>query len=223
MSRRERRRAETRDRLFEAAVRLLSEYEFDSVTVEMITEAADVGKGTFFNYFSNKESVLTYYFESQLRLLTDTLSAAAPGSLEKARPVGESYGALEGGPFWRKIIALVHEGAARRHKQKHFTRTMLSLSLTNAQVRTANVEFRSKILEVMCDLIEEAQASGEIRNDSTATDLAVFMFGTYLGVLYIWSQSDSEESLHQMIDRAYARVWSGIRQTDVVRDDTMRP
>src|SRR5438105_9812722 len=75
LSRRERRRTETRERLLEAALRLLSERDFDAVTVEMITEAADVGKGTFFNYFANKEAIVAYLFESRLRLLTEILSA----------------------------------------------------------------------------------------------------------------------------------------------------
>ena len=49
--RRERRAAETRVRLFRCALALIAERGLANVTVEDITEAADVGKGTFFNYF----------------------------------------------------------------------------------------------------------------------------------------------------------------------------
>ena len=216
-SRRERRRTETRDKLYSAAVRLLSDHEFDSVTVEMITEAAEVGKGTFFNYFSNKESVVSYHFESQLRILTETLKTAAEGSPMNGsanRPEFSGYAATEGGPCWRKIIGIVHESAERRHKQKHFTRTLLALSLTNPQVRAANLEFRGRILDAIRGLIVEAQEHGEIRTDAPPDAFAVFMFSTYLGALYVWSQSDSDENLHEVIDRTYARVWSGIRQDD---------
>jgi len=210
-SRRDRRRAETRERLYEAAVRLLSDYDFDTVTVEMITEAADVGKGTFFNYFKNKEAIVSYYFETQLRILTETLKAAASGSPLSDWPEREKYGTHEGGPFWRKIVAIVHESVERRGKEKHFTRTLLSLALTNPHVRAANLEFRKRILDVIFSLIEEAQDHGEIRKDVPADTLAAFMFGAYLGALYMWSQSESDESLHDAIDRAYTHVWSGIR------------
>ncbi len=210
-SRRERRRAETRERLYDAAVHLLSRHDFDSVTVEMITEAADVGKGTFFNYFPNKEAIVSYYFETQLRLLTETLRTAGSQAPVLVWPDPEPAGGHEGGPFWRRIIAIVHESAERRDKEKHFTRTLLSLSLTNPHVRAANLEFRMRLLEVMCRLIEEAQSHLELRTDVPAASLAGFMFGTYLGALYMWSQSESDESLHHAIDRAYARVWSGIR------------
>src|SRR5437899_3870437 len=57
--RRERRRTETRERIFRAAMQLFAQHGFFSTTVEDITEAADVGKGTFFNYFPSKEHVLT--------------------------------------------------------------------------------------------------------------------------------------------------------------------
>jgi AcrR family transcriptional regulator len=58
LGRRERRAAETRVRLFRSAMRLFAERGFQNVTVEDITEAADVGKGTFFNYFQSKDQVL---------------------------------------------------------------------------------------------------------------------------------------------------------------------
>ena len=66
MSRRERRAAETRVRLFRCALQLFAERGFPNVTVEDITEAADVGKGTFFNYFESKDDVLSVVAEIQL-------------------------------------------------------------------------------------------------------------------------------------------------------------
>src|SRR5580658_9784409 len=56
--RRERRHAETRERLMRAALRLFAERGFAGTSIEDITDAADVGKGTFFNYFETKEHVL---------------------------------------------------------------------------------------------------------------------------------------------------------------------
>src|SRR5277367_2380817 len=64
-SRRERRSSETRERIFQAALRLFSERGFHNVTVEQITESADVGKGTFFNYFPSKEHLFMAFGEMQ--------------------------------------------------------------------------------------------------------------------------------------------------------------
>ena len=58
-SRRERRREETRQRLIEAALALMQQKPFEQVTVEEITELADVAKGTFFTYFPPKSICCT--------------------------------------------------------------------------------------------------------------------------------------------------------------------
>src|SRR5262245_3110917 len=65
-SRRERRSAELRERLFRAALELFGSKGYAETTVEDITEAADVGKGTFFNYFPSKEHILLAFGEMQL-------------------------------------------------------------------------------------------------------------------------------------------------------------
>ena len=57
-SRRERKKQETRQRLLEVAWDLFRVRGYEETTVEEITGAADVAKGTFFNYFETKEAVL---------------------------------------------------------------------------------------------------------------------------------------------------------------------
>jgi AcrR family transcriptional regulator len=56
--RRERKKSEVRAALRAAALRLVCERGLGAVTVEDITEAADVSKRTFFNYFLCKEDAL---------------------------------------------------------------------------------------------------------------------------------------------------------------------
>src|ERR1700683_2009640 len=85
-SRRERRANETRERIFSAALRLFAEHGYLETTVEDITEAADVGKGTFFNYFPTKEHVLATYGDERLAAVERALKkACAPN--QSVRPV----------------------------------------------------------------------------------------------------------------------------------------
>lgn len=61
LSRRERKKQETYDRLYTSAMELFRRQGYEQTSVEQITQLADVGKGTFYNYFSTKEAVVLEY------------------------------------------------------------------------------------------------------------------------------------------------------------------
>src|SRR5512132_2705198 len=79
VDRRSRRRAEIRERLFEAALSLIMQRGLQQTTVSDITELADVGKGTFFNYFPTKEHVLVEFYERHRERLEERLRAVRHG------------------------------------------------------------------------------------------------------------------------------------------------
>jgi len=58
LSRRERKKNETREKIFSNAMQLFRLQGFSATSVEQITQQADVGKGTFYNYFPTKEAVI---------------------------------------------------------------------------------------------------------------------------------------------------------------------
>lgn len=78
--RRERKRRQTRERIEAAAMRLFLERGFEATTIEDITEAADVSKRSFFDYFPSKEEVVFAWQDA----FADGLVAAIA-----ARPAGE--------------------------------------------------------------------------------------------------------------------------------------
>ena len=52
-----RRKRETRQRLLSAALRLMAKKGMEGVAINEITEAADVGFGSFYNHFESKEAI----------------------------------------------------------------------------------------------------------------------------------------------------------------------
>ena len=53
----DRRKARTRQALIDAAVRLIAEGRGDRASIQEITEAADIGFGSFYNHFESKEQL----------------------------------------------------------------------------------------------------------------------------------------------------------------------
>src|SRR5437764_4481955 len=78
---RERKKAQTRQAIAEAAQRLFAERGFDAVTVAEVAREADVSQGTVFNYFPTKEEL----FYSGMVVFEAELVEAVRG-----RPAGES-------------------------------------------------------------------------------------------------------------------------------------
>lgn len=213
LSRRQQRRVETRERLLDTALRLFSERDFDAVTVEMITEAAVVGKGTFFNYFANKEAIVAYLFESHLQLLQEIVELpveSLPVVPPRATIEKRCAGLKVGGPVWRQIVAITHLMAERDGASKRLQRTLLSLSLTNDAVRAANLSIRRRVVAVGGELVRAGQASGEFRDDLSVEALTDFLVHIYSSALYAWAQSDTDESFHAALDRAYTLAWGGV-------------
>jgi len=58
LTRHQRHRQRTRDQLIQAAVELTLEKGYEAVTVQEITDRADLGRGTFYIHFKDKEDVL---------------------------------------------------------------------------------------------------------------------------------------------------------------------
>jgi AcrR family transcriptional regulator len=75
-----RKRQVTRDRIASCAARLVAESGLAGTTIESIAAAADVGRATFFRYFSSKEdAVADGMTRHWLDVITAQLAAQPPG------------------------------------------------------------------------------------------------------------------------------------------------
>lgn len=76
---RERKKAETRRRIAEAAHRLFGERGFQAVTVVEVARAAEVAEATLFNYFPTKEDLFYSGLEAFGARLVEAVRDRAPG------------------------------------------------------------------------------------------------------------------------------------------------
>jgi AcrR family transcriptional regulator len=205
--RRERRTVETRERLFRAALDLFAKKGFTETTVEDITESADVGKGTFFNYFPSKDHILLAFGEMQLTKLES--------AVEEARHTGESM------PQFLRSLGVRMTQEPTRHPG--IIRTLLQAYLSTTPVRAAMLDLQKRVHALHTEIVRLGQERGEIRRDLPASEIAHVFRQTIFGTLLIWSLN-GDESLHARMESAFNVLWSGLapRGDGVSQPETQR-
>jgi AcrR family transcriptional regulator len=69
MGRAQRRASKTRTKLLDAALAIFTEIGVDAASIEKITDKADVGKGTFYRHFADKQQLLQSLIEEAIEKL----------------------------------------------------------------------------------------------------------------------------------------------------------
>jgi len=192
ISRRERKKRETRQRLMGAALDLFRERGYDATAVEDITDAADVSKGTFFNYFATKEAILPALVEWRLQQLEDALlpEQGAPDS-----PVVRIKMAL-------CLVAedpLANPSLARRL----FAAVMPHLDSEDAHPGRA-------LAHLLTDQVRQAQGVGEIRADLDPLYVGSLIRTVFFQQLMMWYCGYCQGTLPELLDRTVDLLLDGI-------------
>lgn len=193
MGRRERRAAETRLRLFRCALVLFSERGFSQVTVEDITDAADVGKGTFFNYFESKDHVLGVLAEIQLGKVHKALEEAEAGK-RRIRDV------------MRQLLQSVGEEPGR---SPELARALISSFLASMRIRQLMDQNMATGRQAVARIVAIGQKRGEIRPGLKKETVALQLQQTFMGTLLLWSLR-GEPRLQKRIEESFQHFWRAV-------------
>lgn len=168
--RRARRQADTRERIFRAALKLFAERGFLETTIEDITEAADVGKGTFFNYFPSKEHVLQAFGEIQ--------RGKIEAALVEARSGQTPFSTL----FRRMGDALLEEPG----RSPAFLRSVMIANLSRDSVRKHMCGNLALGRQKLAEFLALGQERGEVRRDIEPSELARGIQESFFGAMLFW-------------------------------------
>ena len=135
----ERKRRAVRTELSEVALQLLTDRDFESVTVDEIAAAAGVSRRTFFRYFASKEDVVFAFLDQGAMRLCEEVVARPP---EEA-PVSAVHHALRQHmvAYQRStdLARLVRETPSLRARE-HVNREQLRLGIVDALGRRLGVD-----------------------------------------------------------------------------------
>ena len=196
LGRRQRRAAETRLKLFRSALQLFAERGFSGVTVEDITEAADVGKGTFFNYFDSKDHVLGVMAEIQLGKVAEALALAADSKL----------------PIQSVLHRLFLRAAEEPGRSPDLARALISSFLASQGVRNLIASNMQAGRKMIAGIVAAGQKRGEIDPHLKKEKVAIQVLQTFMGTVLFWSLHE-KPALNVWMEDSFQHFWRSIAVT----------
>lgn len=194
LTRRERKKEETKERIFKAALKLFKDKGFEATTIDDIAQKADVAKGTFFNYFPRKEAVLGFipelWIDEAEEKAGEILASGEPAAEQIRDMFTEFAGFYEEDPELSKYVAM--EWMRRMHSGVD--------------------ECCRRWDELGTRVIEQLQAKGEMRRDVPPQRASQVLASVYDGTLLRWlSAPEKPFSLKAELRERLTLVIEGLR------------
>ncbi len=197
-SRRDRRKRETRGRIYAAAMRLFLERGFEAVTVEEICAAADVARATFFLHFPTKDSLLVEYGRQALDDLSALFARGGSSALET----------LEAG------LRLLAERASRH---ADVVRLVVRETERRPGAIAANRDAGAELSELFASVVRRGKRSGEFRRDVSASMAGAILATSYLAIAGEWARLDPPPDLSSLTRQALDVLLLGLRPAPTER------
>lgn len=192
LSLRERKKIETRQRILHTAIQLFQKQGFEQTSIDEIASRASISRGTFFNYFPNKEGVLREIALDELREL---------GQLVETEPVGQ-------GGVLRKIREVMQRLIADTLPYLRIMRDVLLREMLYPSDETA---ISMRLSDMLIELVVRAQANGEIRADLNPQEVAHVLLGPYLSVVFAQiARQNTVSEAGETIEHALEMILTGI-------------
>lgn len=172
--------AETKKLLFDTALQLLEEKEFDKITIRDIVKRANVSIGTFYNYYSTK---LDVYYETY-KIADAYFETTVKQELAKIKNIHQ------------KLLKFFDYYAS-------YSCEITDLSLTRILYNSANKCFdRSSdvgMMPLLVSLLEEGMQTGVLKSSKTAPELGQFLMISIRGQVYHWCTNDGCYDLRKAV------------------------
>jgi TetR/AcrR family fatty acid metabolism transcriptional regulator len=180
-----------RERILDAAVRVLARKGFHDTRVSEVAKAAGVADGTIYLYFDSKDALLLSLFEDRVERLLRFLEAELPRAktaTDKLRRVIEiQLGLLENERDLAEVLTVIFRQSTKLMKEQ------------------AAPKFNA-YLDVIARVVAEGQASGELRDDVSPHLVARAIFGALDGIAMTWALGKADRGGLQRASGQLAQV-----------------
>jgi TetR/AcrR family transcriptional regulator, cholesterol catabolism regulator len=203
--RRERKKLETRERIFESGVALFAAHGYDATTMEQIGERADVSRATVFNYFARKEDIVFEWFGRMKVEFETALAEDDQRAVDSTSRLGRAF----------RVLADMYEADPDTGR-----------AMVRAWQRAGGplVADESGTPHLVADAVRAGQRAGEIPRDVDPDRVALILFDSYLGVLYRWVLDETGQlALGEQLSATLDLLIPAITRASAGRANTPKP
>ncbi|MFC5703444.1 TetR/AcrR family transcriptional regulator [Cohnella faecalis] len=187
---REARKNELKEKLFRTAVELFREKGYENVTVDEITSACGVAKGTFFNHFAKKDHVLLYLGRSQVERMEEIAI--------KLRQISDPK---------ERVRSLFRSLLSRYENEGHLLRVVMAETVRSALLLSEEEKLAGELRKVLAELLEEAAEDGRLTKRFGLPVLASALCALYFQAMMMTASGDKEAQ--KLLDEQLDAVWDG--------------
>lgn len=188
---RETRKNELKEKLFRTAVELFREKGYENVTVDEITSACGVAKGTFFNHFAKKDHILLYLGRSQVERMEEEV---AKGLRQLSDPK-------------ERVRLLFRSLLSRYENEGHLLRVVMAETVKSALLLSEEEKLAGELRTVVASLLEEAEADGRLTKRFSLPVIASALCALYFQALMMTASGD--KGAQKLLDEQLDAVWDG--------------
>ncbi len=183
-----------REKIYDAAVRLIQRYGLEATTVDDIAAEAGMARSSVFNHFSSKTAFLEEFFQ---RFTSEVIGAASQAQLTG---------------FRNRLQALFAAIGPIAHSNKAMVREIAGLAMGGGPLNYAEREADETMRCFFREIVADAIISGEIRNDVDAEFLTDFLLGILTVTANDWVNRGQKTSLQADLCARFDLLLDGIRK-----------
>lgn len=197
MTSRQKKALETREKLLKVSLDLFNKHGFEHVSVEQITKACQVSKGTFYTHFPSKYDVILEKFKE-----LDSFYGSVEKNIDRTLPPSEKILML----YQEQMKYLTHVVG------KDLLRTVYTAAMTN-QVEQDHylINPQRLIFQMINAYIEEGIQLGEFRQDLEVGQIQTIIQRCMRANVYDWLIHNEDFDLSAEMAQFTAVVLDGLK------------
>ena len=194
---RQKKALETREKLLKTSLELFNKHGFEHVSIDQITKACHVSKGTFYTHFPSKYDVILEKFKE-----LDSFYSTVEKTINHSLPASE------------KILILYEEqmNYLTNVVGKDLLRTVYTAAMTNhVEQEHYLISPQRKIFQIINSYIEEGIQQGEFRADLQITQMQAIIQRCMRANVYDWLIHNENFDLATQMAQFTAIVLDGMK------------